>query len=163
MTKESYEKISAPFRKSRHGALILNILNDVLAGVTFLSYPALLCVLFFRRDERIWEAILVPGISFRLLSIFRNIVNAKRPYELLKIDPLIRRESKGKSFPSRHVFSIFVIAVTFLHIQLPAGMLFLVFGILLAVIRVIGGVHFPRDVIVGALIGILTGLIEYFV
>lgn len=160
MTREFYEKISAPFRKSRHGALILKILNDALTGITFLSYPALLCVLLFRRDGRILEAILVPGTAFLLLSIFRRIVNTKRPYELLEIDPLISREGRGKSFPSRHSFSIFVIAGTFLNIFPPAGVLFLFFGILLAAIRVIGGVHFPRDVIVGAIVGILAGLIE---
>ena len=36
-------------------------------------------------------------------------------------------------------------------------------GILLAWSRVAGGVHFPRDVIAGALIGVFSGVIGYYV
>ena len=96
-------------------------------------------------------------MSFLLVSVFRNLYNAKRPYELLEIQPLIHKDKKGKSFPSRHVFSVFVIAMTFLWLCPPAGVVFLVVGVLLALCRVIGGVHFPRDVIAGALAGIAAG------
>ena len=34
-------------------------------------------------------------------------------------------------------------------------------GIILAIVRVLGGVHFPRDVVVGAMIGILFGMIGF--
>ena len=34
-------------------------------------------------------------------------------------------------------------------------------GVLIALIRVIGGVHYPSDVLAGAIIGILAGLILY--
>ena len=36
-------------------------------------------------------------------------------------------------------------------------------GVVLAVLRVIGGVHEPRDVIAGALAGILCGVLGYYV
>ena len=39
------------------------------------------------------------------------------------------------------------------------GVLILYMGCLLAAIRVITGVHFPKDVIVGGLIGILCGAV----
>lgn len=161
MTCAQYKKISAPFRKRKYGALVLNLINRILTLTTYLAYPVLLIVMALWGDHRIFGAILVPAVSFVLFSIVRRWINAKRPYEVLEIDPLIPKNSKGKSFPSRHVFSIFVIAMTFLHICLPLGIVFLIFGILLALIRVIGGVHFPRDVIVGALVGVLCGLTEW--
>ena len=37
----------------------------------------------------------------------------------------------------------------------------MVVGVLVALIRVIGGVHYPSDVLAGAIIGILAGLILY--
>lgn len=159
MTKEFYEKISAPFRKSPRGARILNDLNVFLTGITFLAYPELLIVLLIRGDRRLIPAALVPGTAFALVTLLRRAVNAPRPYEALDIAPLIQRDSKGKSFPSRHIFSIFVIAMTFLNILPALGVFFLLCGTVLAAIRVIGGVHFPRDVIAGALAGILAGTV----
>ena len=35
-------------------------------------------------------------------------------------------------------------------------------SLLLALIRVIGGVHFPRDVVVGAISGILAGMLGFY-
>ncbi|WP_366517927.1 hypothetical protein [uncultured Senegalimassilia sp.] len=34
---------------------------------------------------------------------------------------------------------------------------------LLAVIRVVSGVHFPRDVVVGALLGVLAGFVGLWI
>ncbi|WP_363173915.1 phosphatase PAP2 family protein [uncultured Senegalimassilia sp.] len=36
-------------------------------------------------------------------------------------------------------------------------------GVLLAVIRVVSGVHFPRDVVVGALLGMLAGFVGLWI
>ena len=47
--------------------------------------------------------------------------------------------------------------MTFLWLCPPAGAVFLIVGVLLALCRVIGGVHFPRDVIAGAAAGIAAG------
>ena len=69
--------------------------------------------------------------------------------------------------PTTHIFSVFVIGTTFMVLAVndasPAGVaiaaVMMVMGLLQAVLRVIGGVHFIRDVIVGALIGILAGIV----
>lgn len=157
MTAQQYEALSAPFRGKR-GTKALNLLNFVLTRLCYVAYPVALLVLGFHRDERLLRAVLVPAITFLLLSIFRSKVNAKRPYEVLDIQPLIHKDTKGNSFPSRHVFSVFVIAMTFLWLLPPLGAAFLVIGVLLAACRVIGGVHWPRDVIAGAVVGVVSGL-----
>ena len=36
-------------------------------------------------------------------------------------------------------------------------------GVLLAFIRVVSGVHFPRDVVVGALLGMLAGFVGLWI
>lgn len=156
MTKEQYQRWSAPFRSPK-GELRLNRLNFLLTRLCYAAYPLCLLWLAATRDSRGVPALLVPAVSFGLVSLFRNLYNAQRPYELLEIQPLIHKDKKGKSFPSRHVFSVFVIAMTFLWLCPPAGAVFLVVGVLLALCRVIGGVHFPRDVIAGALAGIAAG------
>ena len=72
--------------------------------------------------------------------------------------PVIEKDTKGKSFPSRHVFSAFIIAFTAGCYNPAAGGALAVCGTLLAVTRVLGGVHFIRDVAAGAAAGIGLGL-----
>ncbi len=105
----------------------------------------------------------MPAISFILLSFFRKAVNAPRPYELLDIDPIIKKNTKGNSFPSRHVFSVFVIAMSLYYVWPSIGIVLMLIGIIISVIRVIGGVHFPRDVIAGAIMGVGSSIIGWYV
>ena len=144
--------------------------NRLITAVVFVSYPVLLGYLFFRgiRDIRF---LLIPAVSFAGVSLVRSRLHCKRPYELLSITPLIPKETKEKSFPSRHVFSAFMIAMTYLaaavrlsgdglaHEPLffAAVMLFLLSD-LLGDLRVFLGVHFIKDTVAGGLVGILCGL-----
>lgn len=161
MTREQYERWSAPFRSAR-GAKLLNLSNLILTRLCYVAYPLCLLWLGVGRDSRLLMALLVPAVSFLAVSLFRYLYNAPRPYELLDIRPLIHKDKRGKSFPSRHVFSVFIIAMTFLWLMPVIGGGFLVIGVLLAGCRVVGGVHFPRDVIAGALLGVLAGVIGYW-
>lgn len=161
MTAQQYQALSAPFRAPRR-AKGLNLLNRLVTYGCYAAYPLCLVLLALQRDGRVLRAVLVPGVTFVLLSVFRSRYNAPRPYEVLPIQPLIHKDTRGKSFPSRHVFSVFVIAMTFLWLIPPLGVVFLAAGVLLALCRVIGGVHWPRDVVAGALCGILSGVVGFW-
>lgn len=144
------------------------ILNSVLTKAVYLLYPLLLVYLAVNhltdKAPGFIPAVLVPGISFVLVSVFRSKINAPRPYEMPGAQPpIIQKDAPGKSFPSRHVFSIFVIAVTVFWVWHVPGVLVGIAGAVLSWCRVAGGVHFPRDVIAGALIGIGCGVIGYYV
>lgn len=143
-------------------AKVINQLNRLITVVVYAAYPIVLLTLLITRDERLLRVILTPSISFVLVSLFRRYVNAPRPYEVIDKVPLINKDTQGKSFPSRHVFSAFVIATTIYFIYSPLGVVLMLAGCILAVLRVIGGVHFPRDVIAGAVIGILSGVLGFY-
>ena len=64
--------------------------------------------------------------------------------------------------PSRHVFSAFVIAMSALYICIPLGICMMLLAVIMAFERVICGVHFPKDVIAGAVIGIVSGIIGFY-
>ncbi len=110
-------------------------------------------------------ALLVPGISFVLVTVLRRAIDAPRPYTVFNTPPVIPKDTRGNSFPSRHAFSIFIIGMTFCACcPLPwAGPVVLALGCVLAVLRVVGGVHFPRDVIAGAALGVALGWIGFWV
>lgn len=162
MTAPQYERLSAPFRSERRIRLLLAG-NRALTWGCYVLYPLMLAALLLL--GRRWDALrglLVPGISFAALSLVRGAINRPRPYEALDIAPIIHKDTHGKSMPSRHVFSIFVIAMTGLWLLPPLGVVLLLLGAALALVRVIGGVHYPSDVAVGAAVGIACGWIGYW-
>lgn len=143
-------------------ARVINQLNRLITILVYTTYPLTLLFLLYTGDQRIWRALLAPSISFVLVSIFRHVLNAPRPYEVTGSTPIIKKDTQGKSFPSRHVFSVFVIGSTLYFISVPLGIVLMIAGCVLAVLRVIGGVHYPRDVIAGALIGIISGILGFY-
>lgn len=162
MTEETYEAISRPFRANPRAGRWLVGVNKALTILGYVVYPLLLIEVAFAQD---WMALakflIVPGTGFALLSIFRSRYNAPRPYEVLGIDPIIKKDTRGKSFPSRHTFSIMMIAFTWCAWRLPVGISLVVLGCVMAATRVVGGVHFPRDVVAGALFAALWAVIGY--
>lgn len=132
-----------------------------LTLLTYASYPVLLLILLCKMDAGLLKAVLIPGVSFVAVSIFRKKHNAPRPYEVFGVLSAIKKDTVGKSFPSRHVFSIFVIGVTTMYFYPIWGSILCAAGIILAAARVIGGVHFTKDVIAGAIIGVLSGSIMF--
>ena len=137
--------------------------NHILTDVVYLVYPALLFYLMVYRDSRFWRVLLVPAVTFVLVSLFRRKFNAPRPYEKWPVKPLIPKDTKGNSFPSRHVFSIYIIAMAAWYVCPPLGVILCVAGVFLAAARVIGRVHFVKDVVAGALIAVGCGILSFWV
>ncbi|MDO5784575.1 MAG: phosphatase PAP2 family protein [Eubacteriales bacterium] len=161
MTVQDYENWTSALRRHPQLTHTLLFLNKILTRLIYVLYPLLLVYLALQRDSRLLRVLLVPAVSFVLLSLFRSYVNAPRPYEALEIQPLIHKSTKGHSFPSRHVFSVAAIAWAYGYIVPWAGIVLTVLAVLMAYIRVLGGVHFPRDVIAGLLVGELSGIIGF--
>lgn len=158
MSEDFYQKISKPFRENSSLLKILLICNVICTLVGYAAYPGLILLCLWKRELNTIYYVLIPATVFIAVSIFRNIVNAKRPYEVFQREPLIKKEKAGHSFPSRHVLSIFIIAGCFFGISVPIGIIICICGILLAIIRVAGGVHFVRDVVWGTAIGFISGV-----
>lgn len=162
MTQETYIKITEKIRSTHYGERIIVFINRLLTDIVYISFLVLLVYLALHRDKDMVKIVMVTGISFVLVSVIRHFINAERPYTKYEFIPLVQKEKKGDSMPSRHVFSAFVIGMAFLHMNIVLGIIILIIGCLMAVIRVIVGVHFPRDVIAGAVIGILSGIIGFY-
>lgn len=163
MNAEQYNAISRPYRENPQARSVLLGFNSGLKYACYVLYPALLLILAFSQPDLLIKEIIVPLILFIAVSIFRYLYNEKRPYEALKINPLIQKNTKGKSFPSRHIFSVFMIAMCWMRYMPWAGVILLICGVFMAYARVVGGVHYPKDVIAGALIAIVGGVLGLWI
>ena len=148
MNAIQYETLSQPFRK--HTKLLL-LTNKVLTALGYVTYPLLVVYSFLYEKNRCISFILIPATGFILLTFVRKKINKKRPYEALDIQPIIQKDTKGNSMHSRHVFSLSIIALSWFVISPIIGSILILCSILIACIRVIGGVHYSSDVIAGML------------
>ena len=106
--------------------------------------------------------VLMAAIPFALVSLMRLLFNLERPYELVNFLPFEKMKAErkaGRSFPSRHVFSAFLIGALLITVSPAVGVLTLLVGAFLALERVMLGIHFPKDVIVGAIVGLVSGIV----
>lgn len=160
--EQRYEQWAAPLR-GRPG--VVRALNIVNRGIVVVFYGAFALLLGWACMSDPWRLVPLVGVTavgFVAVSFFRRRFNAPRPYECCAIAPLIARDGAGKSFPSRHAFSAFAIAASWFAASAPVAVVLLVAAVVLAVCRVLGGVHFPRDVVAGAFIGSATGALAAF-
>lgn len=162
MDARQYRTISQPFRDNKRVLQVLLGLNKGLKYLCYVLYPVLLVLVAVQEPQLLAREILVPAVLFIGVSAFRYLYNEPRPYEALDIDPLIHKSTRGKSMPSRHIFSVFMIAMCWLAYVPWVGIALLLAGALMGVLRVVGGVHYPRDVIVGAGVAIIGGFVGFW-
>ena len=166
MTPEHYQKILHWLNAHPAAKQLVILLNHWLPAVPFVCYPVLLVLLnlqWFRLlrgglDQTaldfmqcIARAILVPGFVF--------LGGTPRPYEQPGFTPLVEKETRGQSFPSRHALSAAVLAAVWLSFYPAVGGVMVAVTVAICVLRVLAGVHFPRDVIAGALLGFSLGIV----
>lgn len=163
MHSNFYTKIMHPFQVHPQYTSILNLCNYFFTLAGFLLYPVLLLWMAVKTDKRFFAFLFIPAFFFFAMSRIRKLINSPRPYEVYDIRPLISRDGSGQSFPSRHVFSIFLIGTIWCGTSLPIGIFLIISGVLLALIRVIAGVHFPKDVLWGAVFGIIGGVLTLLI
>ena len=160
--EQRYEQWAAPLRGRPGVVRALNIVNRGIVVVFYAAYALLLGWACVSDPWKLAPLVGVTAVAFVAVSFFRRRFNAPRPYECCSIAALIARDGAGKSFPSRHAFSAFAIAASWFAASAPVAVVLLVAAVVLAICRVLGGVHFPRDVVVGALIGSATGALAAF-
>ena len=161
--QEWYNHIAANIENKPFFLRLLRTFNRFMTVVMPIVYLTLLATTYFQEGfgEQVLMYVFVPASGFVILSLFRKKINAPRPYEVWEIVPLLDRDSPGQSMPSRHVFSATIISMACLHASLSVGVILLILSAILGLVRVLGGVHYPKDVVVGYIYGLVWGVIFF--
>jgi membrane-associated phospholipid phosphatase len=162
MNRKNYEKITAFFKANKAANMLLKIVYKIFPLIIFAAYPLLLLWVWFLETDLFIKTLVAPASVFVLVTVLRVIINEKRPYERYGIKSVFDKQTKGKSMPSRHTASAFIISMAVLRISVPLGIVFLGISTLIAVSRVLSGVHYIRDVLVGIWISITCGILYIF-
>ena len=119
-------------------------------------------ILFFRVSHLLaYELILGLLILGLLVQIMKALIHRTRPYIKLKNIHIVGSRASGHSFPSGHTCQTFFMATLLLHyFQANLYVWFVLYAIALLVgfTRIYVGMHYPRDVLGGAILGTAWGL-----
>ncbi len=112
-----------------------------------------------------WKLACLSALTSAALALAANQVIAhlwerERPFSAHPgATHLLAAASPDPSFPSDHAAAAFAIAVAVLAFSRPLGGFFLALATAIGVSRVALGVHYPGDVLAGALVGTLAALL----
>ena len=159
-----YERVRPFFVTHPYYLSLLKWTNRLVTLLMPLLYFYVLWAVYLKATKAwiVLAYLLVPATGFIILSVIRKRMNWPRPYELGTFPPLLSREGKGSSMPSRHVFSAAIISTVAWGVNPLLSVLGLSLALLLAGVRVLAGLHFIRDVVVGFLSAILWGSFWFY-
>lgn len=104
-------------------------------------------------------ALLLAGI---IAAVLKLTFHSPRPYTVLENVRQLTVPSEPNSFPSGHAASTFSVVTVLLHFlkNNPVfTVLLILFALSIAFSRVYIGVHFPSDVLAGAIAGAVAGVV----
>ena len=161
--QEWYGHVASNIKNKPFLLSLLRTFNRFMTVVMPIVYLTLLTTTYFQEGlgKQVLIYVFVPATGFVILSFLRKKINAPRPYEVWEIVPLLDRDSPGQSMPSRHVFSATIISMACFHASLSVGVILLVLSAFLGLVRVLGGVHYPKDVVVGYMCALVWGVIFF--
>jgi len=155
--------------------LINNLHNEVLdkimifftnlgdGGVIWIALAIIL--LFFKKTRKCGFLMLISMLCGLVIGngILKNLIKRSRPCWIDTSITLLISNPTDYSFPSGHTLASFEAAVMILLHNKKAGLVALVLAVIIAFSRMYLFVHFPSDILGGAILGSAISLIVYYV
>jgi membrane-associated phospholipid phosphatase len=98
-----------------------------------------------------------------VVELTKAVVERSRPFLTLQEARIVGWRERGKSFPSGHTSqAFFMMTLLAQHFQPGALISWILFGtaILVGFTRIYVGAHYPRDVLGGAILGSVWGILS---
>ena len=117
-----------------------------------------------------YELVLGSLTLWLIVELIKFIVQRSRPFIRLSQARIVGYRAIGRSFPSGHTSQVFFLAtLTIQHFQFGIWIAILLYctAVLVGITRMYVGAHYPRDILAGAILGsvwgVLTGLVDGYV
>ncbi len=114
---------------------------------------ALLPVLWVQKKrEMVLHAVISAFVAWLIGEFLKDFFAVPRPFVTNGHAPLAGYFSAG-SFPSNHTAAAFAVSVSLYLHKYKWGIPFIIFSLAIGVSRILGGVHYPLDILGGIIIG----------
>lgn len=123
----------------------------------------ILLVLFLIKNfKKYWQMVIqaiAAGLvaKFIIAEVIRYFLPRARPFVENSINVLINHSS-APAFPSGHSAFFFAVSTVVYFYNKKAGLLFFGASFLIGLARVFSGIHWPSDILSGAIVGIFSAL-----
>ena len=140
--------------------MFVTFIASLLVWVMISSLAVLWLVDGKINKEQALHAFFAALVAWAICEMVKTIYPTVRPFVVEGIMPATITVPLDSAFPSAHTAISFAIAVTiFLHDK-KLGALFLFAAFFVGVGRILANLHYPLDVIGGAVIGATTSLVS---
>lgn len=131
-------------------------------------FCVIIALIFFIKGNRLLAYELTLGILTLglVVGIMKILIHRTRPFNKLKDIRIVGSRASGQSFPSGHTSQAFFMVAIILHYFNVNAILWLVLygvALLVGITRIYVGMHYPRDVLGGAILGTAWGIIGIIV
>jgi undecaprenyl-diphosphatase len=131
------------------GIFFAGYLGYIVIGLVFL--------IFWKKWKIVSLSFLAAIFSrFGIVELIRFFWARPRPFIENNVNLLIEHQNTG-SFPSGHAAFFFALSTVIFCYNKKAGILFFIASFLLSISRVFVGIHWPSDILAGAIVGIFSG------
>ena len=141
---------------------VIIFLASYLAYILIIVFLAFVFFSQYQRREKL-QILFVAGVStliarFGIAELIRLFYQRPRPFSALdNVQQLLT--SNEWSFPSGHATFFFALSTAVYLYNKKLGVWFFVATILITISRVVAGIHYPSDIIGGAVIGIVVAYV----
>ena len=105
------------------------------------------------------HAVLASFVAWALAELIKNLIPSMRPFAVNSGPIFTLTMPTDNAFPSGHTATAFGLAVAIWFHNRKIGYLFIIGAMLVGIGRVLANVHFPIDITVGSVIGIIVAYI----
>ncbi|GIO31422.1 undecaprenyl-diphosphatase [Paenibacillus sp. VCA1] len=139
------------------------IMRFLSKDAEYLFYLAVIVYCFTRKGKdrgMVVQALVSACLAFGIGFVLSHLFYRDRPFVTHHVHQMIEHAANA-SFPSDHSIGSFVIAFSIFLCRKKDGVFWLILAVLIGFSRIWNGVHYPTDVISGAIIGIVSALVVY--
>lgn len=157
--------------KLANSSLLCKYMAIFFAGYsTYIFAAALLYMIWKQREEWLYITVLagIAGVFARYVvkTGILLFVHRARPFvSSTDIHSIVAALSSEyyQSFPSGHAIFFFALSTVVYFYHRHIGAFFLILATLMGIARVAVGMHYPTDIIAGAVLGVLTGWLFVYI
>lgn len=111
-----------------------------------------------KREEAL-HALFSFFLAWAAAEIIKRAVPTERPFQINGFTPLTTTKPTDGAFPSGHTAAAFALSTTIWLHDKKVGWVYMILGLVVGAARILANVHYPVDILGGALVGILTAFL----
>ncbi|MEK7550839.1 MAG: phosphatase PAP2 family protein [Patescibacteria group bacterium] len=139
--------------------IVITFLASFLIWILFLGLFVFWVIDGKIKKEQAVHGFFAFNIAWILADILKNFFPSVRPFLANGNPALVLSPGENGAFPSGHTAAAFALAVTIFMHNRKVGIFYIIAAILIGFARVAANVHYPIDILGGALLGTLIAVL----